>query len=96
MNRCLKYYADTEWTLLFEWVFNTHQNFLFQKLMHIYICRHTLTCIGPGMQDNTLSMFSVVTSTSSTATSTSPEYSIQRRMVNKINIIKYRKELRSF
>lgn len=32
----------------------------------------TLTCVGPGMQDRTLSMFSEVTSTSSTATSTSP------------------------
>ena len=31
------------------------------------------TCIGPGMQDSTVSMFSVVTSTSFTATRTSPE-----------------------
>ena len=30
------------------------------------------TCVGPGIQDRTLSMLSVVTSTSSTATSTSP------------------------
>lgn len=31
------------------------------------------TCIGPGMQDRTRSMFSEVTSTSFTATRTSPE-----------------------
>lgn len=31
------------------------------------------TCIGPGMKDKTLSMFSELTSTSFTATRTSPE-----------------------
>lgn len=31
------------------------------------------TCMGPGMQDRTLSMFSEVTSTSFTATRTSPK-----------------------
>jgi hypothetical protein len=34
---------------------------------------NTHTCVGPGMQERTLSMFSVVTSTSSTATRSSPE-----------------------
>lgn len=45
----------------------------------LYIIHHKIqkknvhTCIGPGMQDRTLSMFSEVTSTSFTATRTSPE-----------------------
>lgn len=44
---------------------------------------YTLTCVGPGMQDKTLSMFSDVTSTSFTATSTSPEDSVQKGHINK-------------
>lgn len=50
------------------------------RLIHTHTYTHTdtLTCVGPGMQDKTLSMFSDVTSTSFTATSTSPEDSVQK------------------
>lgn len=46
---------------------------------------HTLTCVGPGMQERTLSMFSEVTSTSSTATSASPEKNMQKVYIYQVN-----------
>ncbi len=54
-----------------------------EQLFGILADLHTLTCVGPGMQDRTLSMFSEVTSTSSTATSTSPEHSTQEKDIYK-------------
>lgn len=41
---------------------------------------HYHTCIGPGMQDKTLSMFSEFTSTSFTATRVSPGDKTDKRM----------------
>lgn len=49
--------------------------------IHTHTCIQT--CVGPGMQDKTLSMFSDVTSTSFTATSTSPEDSVQEENIYK-------------
>lgn len=56
------------------------QNFIKRQHKHLFHVIHPKTqkknvhtCIGPGMQDRTLSMFSEVTSTSFTATRTSPE-----------------------
>lgn len=46
---------------------------------------HTLTCVGPGMQERTLSIFSEVTSTSSTATSASPEKNMQKVYIYQVN-----------
>lgn len=49
---------------------------LFYVIHHKTQTMSVHTCIGPGMQDRTLSMFSEVTSTSFTATRTSPEHRI--------------------
>lgn len=43
-----------------------------EQFFWLLVDSNKLTCVGPGMQDRTLSMFSVVTSTSSTARRTSP------------------------
>ncbi len=47
------------------------------SLRKMLVCKEktpklALTCVGPGIHDKTLSMFSEVTSTSSTATRASP------------------------